>query len=185
MGLATRGDLDCVAEEGQDGGQALGGSAKAAGEVDDEGGVAEAGDAAGEPGVRVGLSAESAHGLGDAGGFAVEDAAGGLWGSIAGTQASAADGKDKGRALESQVNKGGGDLVLVVGEQAGPDLCERPGLAEQGGDGGAGGVGKQALGATVGDGKDGEEHWRDCRCPEIADEGKVADRAFPQGQYPR
>ena len=161
MELAAGGDFEGVIEQEKDGGQALGSAAPAAGKVDDQSArCGQAGEAAREPGVGVALCAQGAHGFGQAGGFAVEEAAGGLGSAIAGAKSGAADGEDESGTLGGERCELRSDQSLLVGYQGGEELGERPLLPEKRGDGGAGGVLGEALGAAVGDGENGEEHLR-------------------------
>ena len=110
-------ELDGVGQGGQDGLQVLADGLGAAGQVDDEGGAADAGDGPREHGVGRDLQAGGAHGLGQAGGLAVDDVAGGLGGHVAGGKAGAAGGQHQVQArLVGPGREGGGDDVALVGD---------------------------------------------------------------------
>ena len=110
-----------MGQDGHDGGQALPDRLLAPGQIDDEGGLPDAGDRPAEDGRRGPLGPRPAHGLGEARGLALDDAFCGLGGPVARAEAGPARRQDEVETLVRPGDEDRPDLVRLVGDDLRPD----------------------------------------------------------------
>jgi hypothetical protein len=155
LGVAGE-EIQGVGEEREDGAERAFGSARAAGEVEEEGVAGGMGDDAAEASAECGVGGVVGAGLadefGEAGDEAVADGERGFGGDVAGGEAGAAGGEDEVGA-GGGFAQGGGEVVELVGEGEGFEEM-RAGGGEEVGEGGAGEVGLRAGETAVADGDD-------------------------------
>src|ERR1700678_614237 len=163
MNLAPGGCFQAMANQMEDQGQALFSAAQATGQIDDQSRPLEAGNSAGKPGVGIMGGTQGTYGLSNSGGFPVDDAPGSLRSAVPWPESGSSDGQHQCRAGITELFKFLGDGVFVVRQCAGKDFGLLPLLFEYPDYGRACCVLKQALGTTVGDGKNGQTHEQNCR----------------------
>lgn len=105
-----------MGQDGQQHGQVFAHGFGAAGQVDDQGLAAYAGDGAGEHGVPRDFEAFGTQCFADAGGFSFNDGFGRFGGDVAGGETRSAGGEDEGKTSIAPLAQGLGDGVALVGD---------------------------------------------------------------------